>query len=185
AKHDEPDEWLSEEVSTEEQPAPHFLKFKEDRGVQLDAEAEAFLAGMECTEPLDGPLAITTTTAFQFGYDHPGGYERDMVGRSGYHDDRPPGRFAGRSSGGYQGGPGRDGYNGHANTSREGLMYKQFIQELEDEVLPFEAERSYQEYKSEYISTQKRAYFDAYKGKDWQIRKALEAVSSHCKFKRI
>nr|GFD04375.1 hypothetical protein [Tanacetum cinerariifolium] len=27
------------------------------KGVQLDTEAEAFLAGMECTEPLDGPLA--------------------------------------------------------------------------------------------------------------------------------
>ncbi|GJU35580.1 serrate RNA effector molecule [Tanacetum coccineum] len=63
---------------------------------------------------------------------------------------------------------GRGGYNGHANTSREGLMsYKQFIQELEDDVLPSEAERRYQEYKSEYISTQKRAYFDAHKGEDW------------------
>nr|GEW53708.1 serrate RNA effector molecule [Tanacetum cinerariifolium] len=108
----------------------------------------------------------------RFGFDHPGGYERDMGGRSGYHDDRSRGRFAGRSSGGYQGGPdwdsGRGGYNGHANTSREGLMsYKQFIQELEDDVLPSEAERRYQEYKSEYISTQKRAYFDAHKGEDW------------------
>ncbi|KAJ0591232.1 hypothetical protein HanIR_Chr04g0206081 [Helianthus annuus] len=37
----------------------------------------------------------------------------------------------------------------------EGLMsYKQFIQELEDGVLPSEAERRYQEYKSQYISTQ-------------------------------
>ncbi|PWA37481.1 C2H2 zinc-finger protein SERRATE (SE) [Artemisia annua] len=107
----------------------------------------------------------------RFGYDHPGGYERDTGGRSGYHDDRPRGR-GGRSSGGYQGGPdwesGRGGYNGHANTNREGLMsYKQFIQELEDDILPSEAERRYQEYKSEYISTQKRAYFDAHKGEDW------------------
>ncbi|KAJ0699831.1 hypothetical protein HanOQP8_Chr10g0360571 [Helianthus annuus] len=40
-------------------------------------------------------------------------------------------------------------------TLREGLMsYKQFIQELEDDVLPSEAERRYQEYKSQYISTQ-------------------------------
>nr|XP_043628336.1 serrate RNA effector molecule [Erigeron canadensis] len=109
----------------------------------------------------------------RFGYDHPGGYDRDMGGRMGYHDDRPRGRYGGRSSGGYHGGPSdwepaRGGYNDHANTHREGLMsYKQFIQELEDDVLPSEAERRYQEYKSEYISTQKRAYFDAHKGEDW------------------
>ncbi|KAJ0629526.1 putative transcription factor C2H2 family [Helianthus annuus] len=47
------------------------------------------------------------------------------------------------------------------------MSYKQFIQELEDDVLPSEAEQRYQEYKSEYISTQKRAYFDAHKGEDW------------------
>lgn len=109
----------------------------------------------------------------RFGYDHPGGYDRDMGGRLGYPDDRPRGRYGGRPSGGYQGGPSdweppRGGYNDHPNTHREGLMsYKQFIQELEDDVLPSEAERRYQEYKSEYISTQKRAYFDAHKGEDW------------------
>ncbi|KAF5774123.1 hypothetical protein HanXRQr2_Chr13g0596641 [Helianthus annuus] len=49
----------------------------------------------------------------------------------------------------------RGGYNDQVNTLREGLMpYKQFIQELEDDVLPSEAERRYQEYKSQYISTQ-------------------------------
>ncbi|KAL9321641.1 hypothetical protein ACSQ67_009694 [Phaseolus vulgaris] len=54
------------------------------------------------------------------------------------------------------------------NYFREGLMsYKQFIQELEDDVLPAEAERRYQEYKSEYISTQKRAYFNAHKDEEW------------------
>ncbi|KAJ6906663.1 serrate RNA effector molecule [Populus alba x Populus x berolinensis] len=67
--------------------------------------------------------------------------------------------------GGYQGGPpdwelGRGGYGNTSNVvpaQREGLMsYKQFIQELEDDILPSEAERRYQEYKSEYISTQKR-----------------------------
>nr|GEY29457.1 hypothetical protein [Tanacetum cinerariifolium] len=47
-----------------------------DRGVQLDAEAEAFLAGMECKEPLDRPLAITTTTAFQV--EHEDGYDSDV-----------------------------------------------------------------------------------------------------------
>ncbi|KAM0069550.1 putative transcription factor C2H2 family [Helianthus debilis subsp. tardiflorus] len=106
----------------------------------------------------------------RFGYDYPGGYDRDMGGRPGYPDDRPRGRYGVR---GYQGGPSdwesaRGNYNDHANTHREGLMsYKQFIQELEDDVLPSEAERRYQEYKSEYISTQKRAYFDAHKGEDW------------------
>nr|KYP59681.1 Serrate RNA effector molecule [Cajanus cajan] len=47
------------------------------------------------------------------------------------------------------------------------MSYKQFIQELEDDVLPAEAERRYQEYKSEYISTQKRAYFNAHKDEEW------------------
>uniref|UniRef100_A0A2N9FBD2 C2H2-type domain-containing protein n=1 Tax=Fagus sylvatica TaxID=28930 RepID=A0A2N9FBD2_FAGSY len=47
------------------------------------------------------------------------------------------------------------------------MSYKQFIQELEDDVLPAEAERRYQEYKSEYISTQKRAFFDAHKDEEW------------------
>ncbi|CAA3020859.1 serrate RNA effector molecule [Olea europaea subsp. europaea] len=47
------------------------------------------------------------------------------------------------------------------------MSYKQFIQELEDDILPSEAERRYQEYKSEYISTQKRAYFNAHKDEEW------------------
>lgn len=41
---------------------------------------------------------------FRFGYDYQGGYERDNGGRPGYPDDRPHGRYMGRSSGGYQGG---------------------------------------------------------------------------------
>ena len=40
-----------------------------------------------------------------FRYDYLGGYEHDMGGRPGYPDDRPRGRYGGRSSGGYQGGP--------------------------------------------------------------------------------
>ena len=75
------------------------------------------------------------------------------------------------------------------------MTYKQFIQELEDDVLPSEAEHRcaffvhlngkldkilswsyphyylvicrYQEYKSEYISTQKRTYFEAHKDEEW------------------
>ncbi|RZC56302.1 hypothetical protein C5167_015149, partial [Papaver somniferum] len=54
------------------------------------------------------------------------------------------------------------------NCYREGLMsYKQFIQELEDDILPAEAEHRYQEYRSEYISTQKRTFFDAHKDDEW------------------
>lgn len=37
---------------------------------------------------------------FRFGYDYPGGYERDMGGRPGYADERSHGRYFGR---GYQG----------------------------------------------------------------------------------
>ncbi|KAL2557335.1 Serrate RNA effector molecule [Forsythia ovata] len=112
----------------------------------------------------------------RFGYDYPGGYDREMGGRLGYPDERPHGRYMGRSSGGYQGGPsdwdsGRGGFGDAfitGSTQREGMMsYKQFIQELEDDVLPSEAEPRYQEYKSEYISTQKRAYFDAHKDEEW------------------
>ncbi|KAL6202654.1 hypothetical protein ACLB2K_026360 [Fragaria x ananassa] len=108
------------------------------------------------------------------GYDYASGYEREMGGRPGYGDDRPHGRFAGRSSGGY--GPsdwdsGRAGFGDASSTGttqREGLMsYKQFIQELEDDILPAEAEHRYQEYKAEYISTQKRAYFNAHKDEEW------------------
>ncbi|PNY09033.1 serrate RNA effector molecule-like protein [Trifolium pratense] len=47
------------------------------------------------------------------------------------------------------------------------MSYKQFIQELEDDILPSEAERRYQEYKSEYVTTQKRAYFNAHKDEAW------------------
>ncbi|KAA8544453.1 hypothetical protein F0562_022507 [Nyssa sinensis] len=111
----------------------------------------------------------------RFGYDYSSGYDREMGGRPVYADERPHGRYIGRSSGGYQSGPsdwdsGRGGYNDASNTGstqREGLMsYKQFIQELEDDVLPAEAERRYQEYKSEYISTQKRAFFDSHKDEE-------------------
>ncbi|KAJ7960407.1 Serrate RNA effector molecule-like protein [Quillaja saponaria] len=123
----------------------------------------------------------------RFGYDHGGAYERDMGSRMGYVDERSHGRYFGRSSGGYQTGPSGDGYTFKCyylsgiqivlvmlmllaleSTQREGLMsYKQFIQELEDDVLPAEAERRYQEYKSEYISTQKRSFFNAHKDEEW------------------
>ncbi|CAH2060796.1 unnamed protein product [Thlaspi arvense] len=66
---------------------------------------------------------------------------------------------------------GRGGYGDAFNsgsTQRDGLMsYKQFIQELEDDILPAEAERRYQEYKSEYITTQKRVFFNTHKDEEW------------------
>ncbi|KAH6814791.1 C2H2 zinc-finger protein SERRATE [Perilla frutescens var. frutescens] len=109
----------------------------------------------------------------RFGYDHPGGYDRDNGGRPGYPDERPHGRYMGRSGGGYQGdwdsgrGPFADTFS-TGPTQREGMMsYKQFIQELEDDILPVEAERRYQEYRTEYISTQKRTYFNAHKDEEW------------------
>ncbi|XP_054815277.1 serrate RNA effector molecule-like isoform X2 [Prosopis cineraria] len=110
----------------------------------------------------------------RFGYDYFSGYERGIGGRPGYADERPYGRFGYRSVPGYQNGisdmePNR-GFADLPSGSgqREGLMsYKQFIQELEDDILPAEAERRYQEYKSEYITTQKRAYFNAHKDEEW------------------
>ncbi|KAL3024416.1 hypothetical protein AAZX31_04G120300 [Glycine max] len=110
----------------------------------------------------------------RFGYDYSGGYERGAGGRTGYADEKSYGRLAHRSAGGYHNGISDvDNSRGYADlpsggAQREGLMsYKQFIQELEDDVLPAEAERRYQEYKSEYISTQKRAYFNAHKDEEW------------------
>nr|GEY56092.1 putative ribonuclease H-like domain-containing protein [Tanacetum cinerariifolium] len=41
------------------------LSDAKEKGVILDAEAEAFLADVECTEPYDESLALTTITAFQ------------------------------------------------------------------------------------------------------------------------
>ncbi|XP_031487355.1 serrate RNA effector molecule-like [Nymphaea colorata] len=101
----------------------------------------------------------------RFGYDYIGrGYDRGG-GRPGYHDERAHGRH------GYQ-----DWSDSHfvdrSNTmggpQREGLMsYKQFILELEDDILPAEAERRYEEYRSEYISTQKCTFFDTHKDEEW------------------
>ncbi|XP_051195131.1 serrate RNA effector molecule isoform X2 [Lolium perenne] len=58
--------------------------------------------------------------------------------------------------------------NGQDITQSKGLMtYKHFIQALEDDVSPHEAGRRYQEYKTAYITTQKRAYFDLHKDETW------------------
>nr|GEX01949.1 retrovirus-related Pol polyprotein from transposon TNT 1-94 [Tanacetum cinerariifolium] len=45
------------------------LSDAKDRGVILDAKFEAFLTDVECTEPYDESLALTTTTAFQFSHE--------------------------------------------------------------------------------------------------------------------
>ncbi|KAJ8749885.1 hypothetical protein K2173_013800 [Erythroxylum novogranatense] len=111
----------------------------------------------------------------RFGYDYVGGYEREMGGRPAFSEERLHGRYISRA-GGYPGGPadwdsGRGSYgdvSSIGSNQREGLMsYKQFIQELEDDILPAEAERRYQEYRSEYISTQKRVFFEAHKDEEW------------------
>lgn len=99
----------------------------------------------------------------RLSYDYSSAYDRGGPGgRSGYGDERTHGRY--RSSDWLE--SGRHGYRDSGQ--REGLMsYKQFIQELEDDILPAEAERRYEEYRTEYITTQKRAYFEAHKEEDW------------------
>ncbi|KAG9157017.1 hypothetical protein Leryth_009059 [Lithospermum erythrorhizon] len=109
----------------------------------------------------------------RFYNDYPDVYDREMESRHDYPEERH-GRNMGRSSGGYRAsfdsgriGGQADAFNA-GRSKREGLMsYKQFIQELEDDVLPSEAEHRYQEYRAEYISTQKKAYFDAHKDEEW------------------
>ncbi|CAN6193126.1 unnamed protein product [Urochloa humidicola] len=96
------------------------------------------------------------------GYDHERG-----GGRGGYDDDRNHGRYPNRAPDWHDSGYGAAN-DGPGVTQREGLMtYKQFMQVLEDDISPSEAERRYQEYRTEYITTQKRAYFDLHKNEDW------------------
>ncbi|GJT35271.1 hypothetical protein Tco_0925690 [Tanacetum coccineum] len=47
-----------------------------EKGTVLDAEAEAFLADVECTSPYDQPLAITTTNMFEVS--HEDAYDSDV-----------------------------------------------------------------------------------------------------------
>ncbi|KAM0905609.1 hypothetical protein ACQ4PT_017282 [Festuca glaucescens] len=101
------------------------------------------------------------------------GFDRRRLGGGG-QDDRRFGNDHGGQGRHNNRGPdwhdsGRGGWNeGSGNSRREGLMsYKQFMQELEDDVSPVEAQRRYEEYKSEYITTQKKAYFDLHKNDDW------------------
>nr|GEY52445.1 hypothetical protein [Tanacetum cinerariifolium] len=46
------------------------------KGAVLDAEAEAFLADVECTAPYDQPLALTTTNLFEAN--HEDAYDSDV-----------------------------------------------------------------------------------------------------------
>ncbi|GKD66111.1 hypothetical protein Tco_1308219, partial [Tanacetum coccineum] len=47
-----------------------------EKGDVLDAEAEAFLADVECTAPYDQPQALTTTNMFQAN--HEDAYDSDV-----------------------------------------------------------------------------------------------------------
>nr|GEY75181.1 hypothetical protein [Tanacetum cinerariifolium] len=47
-----------------------------EKGAVLDAEAEAFLADVECTAPYDQPLALTTTNLFKAN--HEDAYDSDV-----------------------------------------------------------------------------------------------------------
>ncbi|GJT08129.1 hypothetical protein Tco_0842591 [Tanacetum coccineum] len=53
-----------------------FLMEAKEKGTILDAEAEAFLADVECTAPYDQPLAITTTNMFEVS--HEDAYDSDV-----------------------------------------------------------------------------------------------------------
>nr|GFA37984.1 hypothetical protein [Tanacetum cinerariifolium] len=48
-----------------------------EKGAMLDAEAEAFLADVECTAPYDQPLALTTTNLFEAN--HEDAYDSDEM----------------------------------------------------------------------------------------------------------
>nr|GEV34172.1 hypothetical protein [Tanacetum cinerariifolium] len=54
----------------------HYLWKLKKKGVVLDAEAEAFLADVQCTAHYDDSLAITTTTAFEVS--HEDAYDFDV-----------------------------------------------------------------------------------------------------------
>nr|GFD06957.1 hypothetical protein [Tanacetum cinerariifolium] len=47
-----------------------------EKGAVLYAEAEAFLADVECTAPYDQPLALTTTNLFEAN--HEDAYDSDV-----------------------------------------------------------------------------------------------------------
>ncbi|GKB24193.1 hypothetical protein Tco_0863594 [Tanacetum coccineum] len=63
-------------AATRSQGKVALLMEDKEKGVILDAEAEAFLADVECTTPYAEPLAITTTTAFEVS--HEDAYDSDV-----------------------------------------------------------------------------------------------------------
>uniref|UniRef100_A0A0E0E5W9 C2H2-type domain-containing protein n=1 Tax=Oryza meridionalis TaxID=40149 RepID=A0A0E0E5W9_9ORYZ len=110
---------------------------------------------------IPAPATANGHESSTYGYDHERG-----GGRGGYDDDRYHGRYQNRAADWADSGFGASN-DGPGITQREGLMtYKQFIQVLEDDISPAEAEKRYQEYRTEYITTQKRAYFDLNKNDD-------------------
>ncbi|GJW80351.1 hypothetical protein Tco_0144326 [Tanacetum coccineum] len=54
----------------------HYVMEAKEKGDVLDAEAEAFLADVECTAPYDQPQALTTTNMFQAN--HEDAYDSDV-----------------------------------------------------------------------------------------------------------
>ncbi|MCD9640399.1 hypothetical protein HAX54_025688 [Datura stramonium] len=117
----------------------------------------------------------------RYDYDY-----RETGGRLGYHVERPHDMVTGRDGFANAVGAGSNQsgsklfwlillvlsvdqeFESKEKCALEGLKsYKQFIQELEDDILPAAAESRYQEYKSGYIEACKRAYFDAHKDEEW------------------
>ncbi|KAL9661580.1 hypothetical protein QQ045_026404 [Rhodiola kirilowii] len=47
------------------------------------------------------------------------------------------------------------------------ISYKQFTLQMEDDIEPSEAGHRYQEYSSEFISTQKKNFFELHKEEEW------------------
>ncbi|TVU05046.1 hypothetical protein EJB05_48194 [Eragrostis curvula] len=117
------------------------------------------------------------------GFEHDDRRDHGGMGRRG-DDDRGHGRYMNRAPdwsdsgrGGWNEGPGnrryayKEGFGAKKNikvptlSSNPALVVQ--LPELEDDISPVEAQSRYEEYKSEYIRTQKKAYFDLHKNEDW------------------
>ncbi|GKB26097.1 retrovirus-related pol polyprotein from transposon TNT 1-94 [Tanacetum coccineum] len=93
-----------------------------EKGATLDAEAEAFLANVECTAPYDQPLAMATTNIFEVN--HEDAYDSDV-------DEGPNAAaafMANLSS--------TSGTNG-ATTSQEEHLYSDVESDIDDNTIPY------------------------------------------------
>ncbi|GJT19062.1 hypothetical protein Tco_0877768 [Tanacetum coccineum] len=96
-----------------------------EKGVVLDAEAEAFLADVECTIPYAEPLAITTTTTFEVSQED--AYDSDV--------DEAPLAAAAFMSNLIQTGPStREGINKESTFSKVHTYDNHFYDDLNDQV---------------------------------------------------